>query len=63
MKRIYLATDLGSKNNWNRLHGKPMRRRSHVNILASRRLDAERKPYEPKKLYILGDDVEIIIHD
>ena len=63
MKRIYLASDLGIINNWNRLHGKPMRRRSHVNILASRRLDAERKPYEPNKLYILGDDVEIIIHD
>ena len=40
MKRIYLASDLGTINNWNRLHGKPMRRRSHVNILASRRLDA-----------------------
>lgn len=63
MKRIYLASDLGISNNWNRMHGKPMRRRSHINVLASRRLGAERKPYVPMKLYILGEDVEIIIHD
>lgn len=63
MKRIYLASDLGIVNNWNRLHGKPMRRRSHINVLASRRIDADRKPCKPKKLYVVGEDVEIIIHD
>ena len=30
MKRVYLCPEIAIRNNWNRLHGLPMRRRAHL---------------------------------
>ena len=50
MRRIYLASDIIVVNNKNKLHGLPMRRRIHVNVLAAKRLDTERVPDEAPKI-------------
>ncbi len=30
MKRVYLCPEIAIQNNWNRLHGLPMRRGAHL---------------------------------
>lgn len=61
MKRIYLASDIAIRNNWNKLHRLPMRRRSHINVYADHRLSELRRQLNSEENTEIVDVDYIII--